>query len=495
MDRPMRRRRFLLRTLAAAAGCVPLAYGEANSGWAAEAGAAQRPAMLTPDAQQQWYRVRIEMTVQGNVDLPKNALVSKDRAAQLPIDSRSVLDYEERQFRDAAGQPRAADRYFHEANSEGKIGSSQRRIELRPAARRVAVQHAEGRALHYGLQEYLTHDELDLLRVPTSSLAADQLLPATEVSVGDTYAVDGDALCRLLDLAAVQKADVTGRVVQIDEKTAKLQLQGSVEGSIEGVPTTIDLAGKVTFDRTAGTCVWVALAIREMRTIGKAEPGFQVAATIKMIRQPLGAGDAIGKPAPLQVDQPAPPDRLLVELRSPQVGFATLMDRRWRMFAQTPGLVTMRMIDSDRDIAQCDIRPLASLKPGEQLTLEGLQRDIRRTLGDRYREFLQAEESANSAGLRVVRVAVAGAVEGVPVQWVFNHFSDDQGRRLLATFTMAAEKAEAFAGSDIQLAGSLRLLEQPPAAGELRAADGQNPPVEQAQRLNASPAPAYNTYK
>lgn len=497
LDSPIGRRPFLLRSLIAATGCATLgpwnraasATDAAQAAAAAEDGASQGAQRLVSDPGQRRYRVRIEMTVQGNADLPKNSLVSKERAAQLPVRSRSVLDYEELQIRDAQGRAQIAERYYYEATSEGKTGSAERRIELRPTARRVAVQHGEGRAVPYGLEEYLTHDELDLLRVPTSSLAADELLPTEAVAVGDSYAVSGDALCRLLDLAAVQKVDVTGRLTELDEASAKLQLQGSVEGSIEGVPTTIELAGKVTFDRVAGTCTWVALALRETRTIGKAEPGFQVAATIKMIRQPLATAAAIRTPAPLQLDQPVPADRMLVELRSTKAGFSVLLDRRWRMLSQTPGLVTMRMIDSDRDIAQCDIRPLAALKPGEQLTLEGLQMDIRRTLGNRFRDFLQADESANSSGLRVVRVAVAGAVEDVPVQWVFNHFSDDQGRRLLATFTMAAEKAEAFAGSDIQLASALRLLE--PTAGDPSSDAAAEPPAEQAAQLNASPATTY----
>ena len=38
------------------------------------------------------------------------------------------------------------------------------------------------------------------------------------------------------------------------------------------------------------------------------------------------------------------------------------------------------------------------------------------------------------------------------------HFSDDSGRRVLATFTMSEDRVESFAGADTQLANSMRLL-------------------------------------
>jgi hypothetical protein len=153
-----------------------------------------------------------------------------------------------------------------------------------------------------------------------------------------------------------------------------------------------------------------------------------------------------------------PRDRLYVELRSEEMGFTALMDRRWRMMSDVPGAAMMRMIDQDRSIAQCDFRPLVSLQPGTQWTLEALQEEVRRTLGEQLEQFVEADQRVSDSAIRVLRVTAQGAVEGIPIQWIVMHFSDDSGRRLLATFTMEGSHIDEFAGCDMQLAGSLRLI-------------------------------------
>jgi hypothetical protein len=75
--------------------------------------------------------------------------------------------------------------------------------------------------------------------------------------------------------------------------------------------------------------------------------------------------------------------------------------------------------------------------------------------------LIEADQRVSHAGLRVLRVVAQGAVEGVPIQWIMLHFSDDSGRRLSATFTMEGRNNEAFAGSDTQLAATLRFTELP----------------------------------
>jgi hypothetical protein len=185
------------------------------------------------------------------------------------------------------------------------------------------------------------------------------------------------------------------------------------------------------------------------------------------------------------ITEPIPADRLYVELKSGEVGFAALMDRRWRMMSDLPGAAMMRMIENDRSIAQCDVRPLAALTPGKQWTLEALQEDVRRTLGEQLSEFIEADRRVSDGGLRVLRVTAHGAVQGVPIQWVVMHFSDDSGRRVLATFTMEGDHIAEFAGSDLQLASSFRLTESVAAAASPGEQSAQAGPRRSASRLNA----------
>jgi hypothetical protein len=415
--------------------------------------------LLVADPSRALFRVRVELDIEGNVDVPKNALVSKEQAVKVPVRSKSVLDWEERIIGFAAdGTGQAAERFYYEANSSGQVGKKDHGVTLRPQSQSVRVSRDGGQWVVYSQDAYLGAQEIDLLKVPANSLALDAILPKVAVRAGDKYSPDREVLAKLLCLAAVDQTTVAGEVKSIDDSQAKIHLSGKVDGSINGVPTTIDLVAKLVFDREQAMCTWLAMAIRENREIGKSEPGFDIAGTLRLVRKPIETPARLPATAPRDFEATIPADRLFTELSSSAVGYAVLMDRRWKIMTDAAGVSMMRMIEDDRGVAQVNFRPLGKLAAGAQLTLEAFVAESKRSMGDRFGEVLQSEEDVNAAGLRVLRVSVQGAVQDVPIQWVFLHFSDDQGRRLLATVTVANEHLDTYAGSDTQLGGSLRFL-------------------------------------
>lgn len=419
--------------------------------------------VLRPNLNRELFRVRMEMDLQGNVNLPTNPLVSRKTQTKLPVKSEAVFDYEERllyRSQQASSDDTAvSERYYHEAHSTNAIDRNHQKESLRDSVRHAIVRRERAPETIYAVNDYFTQPEMELLRVPASSMAVDRILPAVAVATGQKYEVPQPGLVALLNLASIEESDVYGEITEITDATAKIQLRGKVSGSAEGVPTVVRIVGKLTFDRKLQTCTWLAMAVHETREIGKAEPGFDIAATIKMVRQPLPRTIKLpAQPTAVAINQPIPADRLYMQLTGKEIGFTTLMDRRWRLMSDVPGSAMMRMIDNDRSIAQCDLRPLATLKPGTQWTMEAFQADVQRTLHQQLKQMLQADERVSDSGLRVLQVVATGAVEGVAIQWVIQHFSDDSGRRMLATFTMAGESADTFAGSDIQLANSLRFI-------------------------------------
>ncbi len=450
-------RRNWMRTFAAATAASAVTWEDHIKAHAAEAG--QAGVMLVADPTRDLFRVRVELDIEGNVNVPTNPLLSKEKAAQVPVQSRSVLDWEERLLGyniDRTGH--SAERFYFEAQSTGKVGKKEQRVRLREQSQAVRVQRDSGQWVVYSPDVYLEGQEIDLLKVPASSMAVDALLPTVAVKIGDEYKPGKDVLAKLLSLAAIQESSVVGEVVTLDEKSSKIHFKGRVDGSVAGVPTTIDLVAKLVFDREQATCTWIALAIHEVREIGKSEPGFDIAGTIRMIRKPLDAPARLsGKPA---ADIPAQPpaDRLFTELSSGAVGYSVLMDRRWKIMSDAAGASMMRMVEDDRGIAQANLHPLGKMAAGTQLTLEAFVGESKRSMGDRFVEVLQSKEEVNSAGLRVMRATIQGSVQGVPVQWVMIQFSNDLGRRLMVTFTVGNEHLDAFAGSDEQLIGSLRFL-------------------------------------
>ena len=161
------------------------------------------------------------------------------------------------------------------------------------------------------------------------------------------------------------------------------------------------------------------------------------------------------------------------------------------------GAAVWRMTQHERSIAQCDLRWLPTLPENARWTLSDFEKDIRETLGGQLRDILSKERRVNANGVEIMTVVAAGMAEDVPVQWTLIHAagptdaaapavssaetstagtsaSSKTGsetaawRRIQATFTMRAADVDAFAGSDVQLAQTLRLtpLDTPLLVGE-----------------------------
>ena len=289
------------------------------------------------------FRVRIEMDTKGNVNVPDNPLVSRKSKKKLPIQSDAVFDYEERYRRphdaDASSIVTAAERFFYEAKQTGTLNRNHHQTDLRESVRQTIVRRESLPELIYSTEDYFRYEELDLLRLPVSSVAVDRLLPSQAIRPGDRYVPSRETMTSLLNLTSVESSDVEVEVVSIDESSAKFKFQGKVDGSVDGVPTRLQTIGKMTFDRTLGTFTWLSMAIHETREISNAEPGFDVAATIKMVRQPLDAPIALpAKPAAIPFGGSIPQDRLYVEQISREVGVGMLMNRQLANDGGCPGL-------------------------------------------------------------------------------------------------------------------------------------------------------------
>ena len=153
-------------------------------------------------------RVRVEMDVKGNVNVPSDPLVSRKSDLSLPIESAAVLDYEERYRLPANADPNsvviAAERYYHEAKRTTTLNRKKTEIELRDSVRQTQVRRDSLPESIYTVEDFFTNEELGLLRVPVSSVALDELLPTTSVSVGSTYKPSIDTVASVLNLSLVE---------------------------------------------------------------------------------------------------------------------------------------------------------------------------------------------------------------------------------------------------------------------------------------------------
>ena len=91
--------------------------------------------MLLQRSTHDLFRVRIEMEVEGNVNVPENPLVSRKSELKLPIKCDAVFDYEERYHRASGADTNSvvtmAERFYHEAHSRSQLNRTAQSCQLR----------------------------------------------------------------------------------------------------------------------------------------------------------------------------------------------------------------------------------------------------------------------------------------------------------------------------------------------------------------------------
>ncbi|MEY4178508.1 MAG: hypothetical protein RLY70_2082 [Planctomycetota bacterium] len=335
-----------------------------------------------------------------------------------------------------------------------------------------------GTCLLYSPQGPLHRDELELLQVPGNGPPLTELLGDGELAPGDSWPVPPETLAQLLWLEAVSSSAVTAVLKSIEGSVALISLEGSVAGAVGGVATDIDLTGKLNYDTQQQLVVWCALSIKENRSIGHAEPGFETTTQLRMATRRGEPAKTLVPTAysglPLTYER----GQSLLEYVSAEGRFQMLLDRRWRLMVDRHDLTVLRLVDRGDLVAQCNASRLPALAPGKELPLDELQEDIRQSLGKNLRQFIEASVSRTDEGLRILRVAAAGEAAEIPVQWNYYHISNAKGQRLALVFTLETEQLDRFAEIDRPLAASLTFLDDPePTAAKRKVAPASSLPA------------------
>jgi hypothetical protein len=378
------------------------------------------------------------------------------------VRATSTLDYFEKIALENSGLLASARRYV-EAQSQNWISGKTANLKLRPECAETRMLKHEGTWQQFCEDQTLDLREAQLLRSPINTALLEWLLPTEPAKPESSWKLDNAAACELFNLEAVHQSSLSARILSVRDGIATMELSGNIEGTANSVTTRMQISGSFRAQAT-GSCVlvtWVGLAIEEKREISQAEPGFEVKARVRVLRDETDTGLTATHEQLKALAREQDAGRWLVQFQSPAGHFRLLADRKWRTYADSAEESVLRMIENDTVIAQCNISPLPSLEEGKQWTLEGMQADIKKTLGDRFEQFLEARESLTASKLRLLRCVVIGSTEDVPIQWIYNQLSDDSGRRVAVVFTMGGNMTDRFAAADEQMTASFEWLPLP----------------------------------
>jgi hypothetical protein len=217
----------------------------------------------------------------------------------------------------------------------------------------------------------------------------------------------------------------------------------------------------VQLDRSSGTVSWFAANIEETRDISESEPGFQVTAQVKILRSKIDGmsnARALGEVLSKMGNRDA---ASLLQFQSDTGFYRFLASRKWSTYRDNGEEATLRYVVNNRVVAQCNVTNMVDFEPGRQLSLEGFKADVARAIGNNLVEIVEGSERLTSNNLRLLRVVSQGNVQGVGIDWIHYHLSNDSGRRVVLAFTLNEANSELFAQEDAQIAGSFELVNWP----------------------------------
>jgi len=409
------------------------------------------------------YRNRMVMELRGSIEVREPIRDGKKKDVRsAEIEAKSTLDFEERfAAPESSGLIQSALRYFHEAKVENTVAASGNSLQLDKDLSQVVARYQESDLQLYSPSGPLSPAEIDLLKMPCNTLAIHELLPTKPVQLQEKWSVSAASLQRLLSLEAVHKSEFHASVKSHQGSKVDIEFQGDLAATASSVPTTIHLEGNLQADLSTNTIQWVAMVLKEKRSISQSEPGFDITARIRLVRQPQAQATHTTDMALMQLSEAKLAGLLMQRIESTRGRYQMLADRNWKVIHDNGQAAILRMIESDRIISQCNIHQLPKLDAGQQITLEAFQEEVRKSLDKNFDSFASSEERVTETGLRVIQITAVGQTSELPVQWIFYHLSDDSGRRLSMVFTVGGELVDKLAGTDAQMASSLRFLELP----------------------------------
>jgi hypothetical protein len=414
------------------------------------------------------YLLRAERT-RGTVDLVEAAfevggdlkLIEDGKVEREKMRVDAHFSYEEKSLpaTDGADRPLRSIRYYLKAEGTVQSGEYTYQPRLRDERRLIGAQIDGPEVTVFSPRGPLSSEELELVDVQANSLLLDRMLPARAVAVGSSWKIPDDLIAAVLGLEAVTNNEAASVLKTVADGRARIETAGRVAGRVRGAATQIELKGIYYFDLRSKRITWFGLLIRENRSIGHIDTGFEAVARLQMRITPSSRPQHLTDSALAGVT--LTPTEALTQLsyESAESGWCLSHDRRWFVISDGKDRAVLRRIDGGDRVAQCNVAWMPQAAEATEATLEDFQKDVARALGENFKTFVRASQRHSKADYRVFRVVAAGAFSDVAMQWVYYQVVDRQGRRVVLAFVVEQDQLERFGQADEELVATLRLVE------------------------------------
>ncbi|MEM9657884.1 MAG: hypothetical protein AAF961_05930 [Planctomycetota bacterium] len=383
---------------------------------------------------------------------------------RLPMSTVANLNFQEQllAWSNEAGGPRRSLRRYGAATATLKADDAGLQRDLPTDRRTVVAAIEEGKFVLNGLDAPLTRDERDLVAVIGDTLSIDQLLPGRDVHAGEPWSHEDAAIGSLLAMDHVAVCEASSVMVGAEGHQVRIKLSGTIHGSVDGSATEAELRAEYLYDLDDGRITKFNLAVKENRKVGEIAPGLDVVAKLSVIVTPLGDEQQPFDQKQLERATAAP----LSELRelvvdSAKTGYRFRHRDDWYATAEQPRRRSLRLLRDGAMLAHCNVRALPARSPRDVATVEELEADVRRSLGDRLANVAAAREWDTSAGHRCLAVFANGAVQGIPLQWRYYLIAEPNQPLISIETTVERSELDRFADADRTVVDTLEFTGDP----------------------------------
>jgi hypothetical protein len=331
---------------------------------------------------------------------------------------------------------------------------------LRPELSLLVAELKAGQAVVVSPGGPLMRSELELVQGPGDPLALGSLLPAGQLTKGDTWTVGSDAARSLSGYDVLDDNALKATLeTSTDDPVVTAKLNGTIRGSALGGLGTITLNGSFKFDTKANLVTFLQIDRKEIRQAGPVEAGLDVKSTLTVTRQvsdvPPDLNETTLKDVPLEIK----PDRELLMFKSPDGKYAILHDRDWHTFWDSDRLSVLKRLSKGEVIANCNLSRGPNAGKGRHQDPAQLREDIRKAAGKRFVRVIGEGklDGPPEAGYRY-KVSVEGREGEVGVLWYYYLMAGPEGDQVLAVFTTAFARQELFGDQDLRLIGTFEWL-------------------------------------
>lgn len=398
-------------------------------------------------------RITVQMEVGGDLKV-----VSEGKVNKLPMSVAATLSYDELVFT-AESEHLSSLRYYDKAEATIKIQKGGAKPALRDARRLIGADWGATGVLLFSPRGPLQRDELDLISLPANTLLIDALLPSDPMSVGESWKHNEPLMAAFLDLDAVSTSEVKSTLKDVAEGKATVEITGKLEGAAQGVSTKIELKGRYLYDFAQQRITQLTLLINEDRSIGHVATGLDVTSKMTLKIAPLEESKHLSRTDIDKVDFLADPASNPLVHESPTGGFRLILDRRWHAVHDETKLLTLRFVDRGDLLAQCNVAPMERASPGEHVSLERFQADIREALGKNFGQFVRATEGKDDLGRVIYRVVANGKVSDLAIEWHYYLVAERNGQQVAFAFTLEEGLVERFGDNDRLLVGGVEFFQ------------------------------------